>query len=90
MIKRWVMKVFPAILDVSLVLGLLGTVGGAVFTGMHGPKGGGFAFVPFGMTLFLGLAWVLTLFGSLYLMLDVRDTLRDMAHRNRNGENTES
>ncbi|MDR3044946.1 MAG: hypothetical protein LBU75_11910 [Desulfovibrio sp.] len=90
MIRRWLMRIFPKLLDVGFVLGLIGAVGVATFAGLANPKGDGFAFIPFFMTLFFGLSGMVVSFGSLYLLLDIRDAVRGQAQRNRNSGDTES
>lgn len=90
MIRRWLMRIFPRLLDVGFVLGLIGAAGVATFAGLVNPKGDRFAFIPFFITLFFGLSGMVVSFGSLYLMLDIRDAVREQAQRSRNPEDTES
>ncbi|MBZ2172054.1 hypothetical protein [Nitratidesulfovibrio sp. SRB-5] len=92
MIRRWLMRIFPKLLDVGFVVGLIGAVGFAVGAGMLDKKGGGFAFLPFFSLLFIGLSGVVVSFGPLYLLLEVRDLVREYVRQegNRNREHTEA
>ncbi|BFR47506.1 hypothetical protein RVX_R30780 [Nitratidesulfovibrio sp. HK-II] len=92
MIRRWLMKIFPKLLDVGFVLGLIGAVAFAVGAGILDKKGEGFAYLPFFSLLFVGLSGVVISFGPLYLLLEVRDLVREFVRQesSRNREHTES
>jgi len=91
MIRKRVTKMFPRVVDVCFVLGVLVVVAVAVGAGLKdAPGNSGFAYLSFGVTLVVGLLGLLLTFGGIYMQLDIRDAVREMAQRNRNAEHTES
>lgn len=91
MIRKRVAKMFPRVVDVCFVLGMLVVVAVAVGAGLKDASGNsGFAYLSFGVTLVVGLLGLLLTFGSIYIQLDVRDAVREMAQRSRTPEQTES
>lgn len=75
MIRTFMRATFPMLINVLFVLSLLGAIIGAwaLASGW-----GGFSFVRFLMSLVLGISGVILLFGSIYVLLDIRDTLLEM------------
>ena len=91
MIRKRVTKMFPRVVDICFVLGVLMVLALAAGAGLKdAAEGSRFSFLSFGIVFVVALLALLLTFGSIYMHLDVRDAVREIAQRGRTSGHTES
>ena len=79
MIRTFMRVTFPRLIDILFVLSLIGTVIAAfAFAGIASNFSFSYAFLMFITTIISGFVSVLLIFGGIYVLFDIRDTLFEM------------